>query len=173
MKHADDITIKVGGSLEPMSAEAKATLKKFLSGPNAGKLWEIDVPVIIDNEPAIPHNYWVRGILGELSIYKRQYKAAGYFHAPNASGYDFTGPAWVQVKTVANPATAAQRMKTAINQLIQHSPDAPKPLKLHILKKPGTVSDDLEMALANYIQNLPPANRDRIEVIIEAFELVQ
>ncbi|MBB5353988.1 hypothetical protein HNR46_004260 [Haloferula luteola] len=168
MKHADDITVKVGGDLEPMSPNAKATLKKFLSDPNAGKLWEIDVPAIVDNEPAIPHNYWVRGILGELSIFKKQYKAAGYSHAPTATGYDFTGPKWVQIKTLKNPDGAAGAMRKAVNDLITHSP-ADKPLKLHILTKPGTSSAQLESALISHIQTTSAASR--FELAIETFEL--
>ncbi len=156
-----------------LSADGKATLKKFLRDPNAGKLWEIDVPAIVNNEPAVPHNYWVRGILGELSIYKRVYKKAGYSHAPTAAGFDFTGPKWVQIKTVANPETAVQRMKTAIDDLITHSQGTPTPLRLHILKKPGTSSDQLQIALDAYRNTLPAANRDRLEVVIDSFELSQ
>ena len=118
-----------------LSAEGKATLKKFLSDPNAGKLWEIDVPAIVDNEPAVPHNYWVRGILAELSIYKRVYKKAGYTHAPTAAGYDFSGPAWVQIKALKNPVGAIGAMKEAILKLRDNSP-ASTSIKLHILKNP-------------------------------------
>ena len=85
MKHADEITVKVGGSVEPMSANARATLKKFLSDPNAGKLWEIDVPAIVDNEPAIPHNYWVRGIVGELSVLQEDLQNGDYRHFPDCA----------------------------------------------------------------------------------------
>lgn len=87
-------------SKSSLSAEDKATLKKFMTGPNAGKLWEIDVPVIVDNEPAVPRNYWVRGIFWRLSIYKRVYKNAGCTHAPTAAGY-FTKPRALQ-KPVAH-----------------------------------------------------------------------
>jgi hypothetical protein len=57
--------------------------------------------------------------------------------------------------------------------LITHSPGAPTPLKLHILKKPGTSSDQLQAALAAYRDEFPPLDRDRIEIIIDSFELSQ
>ena len=166
MTSADDL----GFSISSLSPEGKATLKKFLGDPNPGKLWDIDVPAIVDSEPAIPHNYWVRGILAELSIYKKVYKKAGYTHAPTAAGYDFTGPKWVQIKTLKNPDGAFGAMKTAVDKLILQSP-IDKPLKLHILKKPGTSSETLRQSLDAYIRNLP--EKDRIELIIEEFELVQ
>jgi hypothetical protein len=147
-----------------------SSIPMLLSDPNAGKLWEIDVPAIVDNEPAIPHNYWVRGILGELSIYKKVYKKAGYAHAPTAAGYDFTGPAWVQVKTLKNPDGAYGAMKKAVDDLIDKSP-TDKPLKLHILKKPGSSSSGLQQSLESYIEGLP--DKDRFELIIEGFELAQ
>ena len=154
-----------------LSAEGKATLKKFLSDPNAGKLWEIDVPAIVDNEPAVPHNYWVRGILAELSIYKRVYKKAGYTHAPTAAGYDFSGPAWVQIKSLKNPDGAIGAMKEAILKLRDNSP-ASTPIKLHILKKPGTASDHLEDALLNYVNELGEQVSSRFTLEIQPFELV-
>jgi hypothetical protein len=162
-------------SVSSLSPEGKAVLKNFLSDPNAGKLWEIDVPAILDNEPVIPHNYWIRGILGELAIYKKIYKNAGYSHAPTAAGYDFTGPAWVQIKTVANPATAYQRMRKAVDKLIDESP-SDKRLRLHILRKPGNTpsevaaASELKAALDTYIQNTTAV--DRFDpVIIDPFEL--
>lgn len=167
MTSADDATIAISS----LSPEGKATLKKFLSDPNAGKLWEIDVPAIVDDEPAIPHNYWIRGILGELSIYKKQYKNLGYTHAPTAQGFDFTGPKWVQIKTLKNPDGAIGAMKKAVNDLITFSPGPPnpKPLKLHILKKPGTSSNQLEDALRAHIESSSAA--DRFELVIQEFEL--
>jgi len=158
-------------SVALLSSEGKATLKKFLSGPDPGKLWDIDVPAIVDGEPAVPHNYWVRGILGELSIYRKQYKALGYSHSPTAKGFDFTGPKWVQIKTLKNPDGAIGAMKKAIDDLIAFSPGPPnpKPLKLHILKKPGTSSSQLESALRDHIESSPAA--DRLELVIQEFDL--
>ena len=154
-----------------LSAEGKATLKKFLSDPNAGKLWEIDVPAIIDNEPAVPHNYWVRGILAELSIYKRVYQKAGYSHAPTAAGYDFTGSVWVQIKSLKNPDGAVEAMKKAILKLRDSSPTA-APIKLHILKKPGSGSDQLENSLLNYVSGLGEQVSSRFTLEIQPFDLV-
>ena len=171
MKHADELSVKVGGPLEPMSSDAKATLKKFLSDPNAGKLWEIDVPAIVDNEPAVPHNYWVRGILAELSIYKRVYKSAGYQHFPNAIGFDFKSAGeYVQIKSLKNPDGAYGAMKKAVDALVNLS-DLPSPniRTLRILKKPGSASRQLQQQLQAYINSLP-ANK-RVTLEIEPFEL--
>lgn len=107
-------------------------------------------------------------MLGELSIYKRLYKGLGYSHSPNAAGFDFTGPAWVQIKTTKVPESAYQTMKTAVDDLVTSSP-ADKPLKLHILIKPGTNADSLKTFLETYILG-PPAN-GRVELAIEPFEL--
>jgi hypothetical protein len=171
MKHADELSTRVGGPLEPMSAEAKATLKKFLSDPNAGKLWEIDVPAIVDNEPAVPHNYWVRGILAELSIYKRFYKAQGYTHFPNASAFDLKSAAeYVQIKTLKNPDGAFGAMKKAVDALAL-LPSPPDGLKLHILKKPGSGSDQLETALRNYINTSPNQRVKQVQLEIQSYEL--
>lgn len=167
MTNADDATIAISS----LSPEGQATLKKFLSDPNAGKLWEIDVPAIVDDEPAIPHNYWIRGILAELSIYKKQYKNLGYTHAPTTQGFDFTGPKWVQVKTLKNPDGAIGAMKKAVDELVSHSPGPPTPLKLHILTKPGSSSFQLEMALRDHIALLEGEGSTRIELLIETFEL--
>ena len=158
-------------SISSLSPEGKAILKKFLSDPNAGKLWEIDVPAIVDDEPAVPHNYWVRGILGELIIYRKQYRGLGYLHSPTAQGYDFTGPKWVQIKTLKNPDGAIGAMKKAVNDLIEFSPGPPnpRPLRLHILKKPGTSSSQLESAIQSHIDDGTAA--DRFELIIQEFEL--
>ena len=168
MTSADDL----GFSISSLSPEGKATLKKFLGDPNPGKLWDIDVPAIVDSEPAIPHNYWVRGILAELSIYKKVYKKAGYTHAPTAAGYDFTGPKWVQIKTLKNPDGAYNAMRKAVDDLILKSP-TDKELKLHILKKPGSSSDQLSAALTNYINGLADEVRSRLSFVIEPFELAQ
>lgn len=166
------VSADVGASFSKssLSANGKATLKKFLSDPNAGKLWEIDVPAIVDNEPAVPHNYWVRGILAELSIYKRIYKKAGYSHAPTAPGYDFTGPKWVQVKSLKNPDGAVGAMRKAVDSLIANSPNSPS-LRLHILKKPGTSSGTLEANLREYART-HPTGPGRVEIIVEEFDLI-
>jgi hypothetical protein len=155
-----------------LSAEGKATLKKLLSDPNAGKLWEIDVPAIVGNEPAVPHNYWVRGILGELAVYKRFYKNAGYTHVPTAPGFDLKSAAeYVQIKTLKNPDGAYNAMKNAIDALVG-LPNPPSGLKLHILKKPGSGSDQLETALRNYIDDPDGSILGRVQLIIQEFDLV-
>ena len=170
MHHADELSFRVGVPLEPMSPEAKATLKKFLSGPNAGKLWEIDVPPIVDNEPAVPHNYWVRGILAELSIYKRVYKQSGYEHFPTATAFDLKSAAeYVQIKTLKNPDGALGAMKKAVDALAL-LPAPPAGLKSHILKKPGSSSSQLQSALTQYIVNHPSGKP--IVLHIQEFELV-
>jgi len=156
-----------------LSPQGRETLRKFLTGPEAGKLWEIDVPVIINNEPAIPHNYWVRGILGELAIYKRLYKNAGYDHFPTATAFDFKSAAeYVQIKTLKNPDGAYGAMKKAVDALVA-LPDLPPPNKrtLHILKKPGSASDNLKAALENYIEDFVPANK-RVTIVVDELELV-
>ena len=63
-------------------------------------------------------------------------------------------------------------MREAIDDLIANSPGAPTPLKLHILKKPGTSSQQLDEALRAHILTLSQGNQDRLELVIEAYELV-
>jgi hypothetical protein len=168
MTSADDATV----SISSLSPEGKATLKKFLGDPNPGKLWDIDVPAIVDNEPAIPHNYWARGLLGELSIYKRVYKKAGYTHAPTAPAYDFISAAeYVQIKTLKNPDGAYNAMRKAVDALADLTDLAPPNRRtLHILKKPGSASDNLLDSLQSYIDEFIPIDR-KVTVLIQEFEL--
>ena len=155
--HADDPFY----SLSALPANGKAALKQFLSDPNPGKMWDTF-------EESTMYNNFARGILGELAIYKRLYKGLGYFHHPNAPGFDFTGPKWVQIKTVKDPTTAYTRMRDAVIDLVAKSP-TDKPLRLHILKKLGSNSESLSNSLRNYIDSIP--ERDRIDLIIAEFEL--
>lgn len=160
-------------SIASLSPEGKATHRKFLSDPNPGRLWDIDVPAIVDGEPAIPHNYWVRGVLGELSIYRKHYKGLGYSHSPAAKGFDFTSLSkWVQIKTLKNPDGAIGAMRKAILELVDSatpSPPASHALRLHILKKPGSSSGQLQTDLDDFIEDTPSAF-GRVEVVIEEFE---
>jgi hypothetical protein len=157
-------------SKSSLTAEGKATLKKFLSDPNAGKLWDIVVPAIVNNEPAIPHNYWIRGLLGELAIYKRMYKNSGYTHFPTAQAFDLKSVAeYVQIKTLKNPDGAYNAMKNAVDALAD-LPNPPNGLKLHILKKPGSTSAQLQTSLDQYILNHPSGKH--IDLVIQEFELI-
>jgi len=159
-------------SKSSLSAEGKATLKKFLSDPNTGKLWEIDVPAIVNNEPAIPHNYWIRGILAELSIYKRLYKNAGYEHFPTAQAFDLkSATEYVQIKTLKNPDGALGAMKKAVDALAA-LPSPPNGFKLHILKKPGSASNQLKTSLEDYIDNSDNPIIRSVKLSIEEFDLV-
>ncbi len=146
-----------------LSPQGKAALKTFLSDPTPGKLWDtFDEATFFNNR--------VRGVLAELSVYKRYYKGRGYEHAPNAPGFDFTGPKWVQIKTVKDPTTAFSRMRDAVNALIAESP-TDKPLKLHILvPPPGNDSAPLQAALDNYIGTLPA--KKKFELIIDPFDII-
>lgn len=102
------------------------------------------MPAIVENEAAIPDNYWIRGILGELETYKRLYMNAGYEHFPNATAFDFKSAAeHVQIKTLKNPDGAISGMREAIDALMQ-VPQPPNGLKLHILKTPGSGSSRLK-----------------------------
>ena len=134
-----------------LSAGAKTRLKAFLSEPNTGSLWKIDDPTFVDGVPQIPQNYWTRGVLGELDVFNRGYKKQGLTHAPSAEGYDIFGSKWVQIKTTANPSSSGNiaAMRKAIDKLVIEAPPN-SPLKLHILKKPGTDSAALESALIQY-----------------------
>jgi hypothetical protein len=155
-----------------LSAEGKATLKKFLSDPNAGKLWEIDVPAFVGDEPAIPHNYWIRGILGELAIYKKFYKAAGYEHFPTAPGFDLKSAVeYVQIKTLKNPDGAYGEMTEALRKLAALQ-SLPNGRLLHILKKPGSSSDQLKAALEVYIANPNGPIKGKVLLKIDPFDLV-
>ena len=147
--------------------------KRLYSAPSLvleAPLWEIDVPAIVNNEPAIPHNYWIRGILGELAIYKRFYKNAGYTHFPTAQAFDLKSVAeYVQIKTLKNPDGAYNAMKNAVDALALLS-NPPNGLKLHILKKSGSGIDQLQTAHGHYILNHPSGKH--IDLVIQEFELV-
>jgi hypothetical protein len=157
LAHADDPFY----SLSTLPANGKEALKRFLSDPNPGKIWDNFDETTFFNKRA-------RGVLGELSIYKRLYKGLGYSHSPNAAGFDFAGPKWVQIKTTKVPESAYQTMRKAVDDLIDNSP-TDKPLKLHILIKPGTNADSLRVALKDYIDSHP--DKERLELLIEPFEL--
>jgi hypothetical protein len=159
-------------SISSLSAEGKATLKKFLTGPNAGKLWEIDIPAFVGDEPAVPHNYWIRGLLSELALYKKVYKTAGYEHAPTAPGLDFKSLAeYVQVKTTKNPDGAYGAMRDAVRALAD-LPSPPNQRTLHILKKPGTASEQLKANLEEYIADPNGPIKGTVMLKIDTFELV-
>jgi hypothetical protein len=114
----------------------------------------------------------VRGILGELAIYKRVYKNAGYAHFPTAPAFDLKSAAeYVQIKTLKNPDGAFGAMKKAVDALAE-LPNPPNGLKLHILKKPGSASEQLETALRNYIDDPEGNILGRVQLIIQEFELV-
>ena len=143
-----------------------------------GKLWEIDVPAFVGGEPAIPHNYWIRGLVAELVYYKRVYEHRGFIHTPNAPGVDYKMPSHVaegartltQVKTTSNADGAYQVMKTAIDDLLELS--APlQPLELRILKEPGTSSNQLKNALDGYISQLSEIDQERLDFDIVPFNL--
>lgn len=150
LKWADD----PGRELASLSTTGKDFLKSFLSDPNAGDLWKIDDPIWTNGGPGIPHKFFVRGLLAELDVYKRAYKPLSYTHHQTAAGFDFKGPAgaprWVQIKSLSNPDAAIDRMKLAMDDLLNAGSSDAAPLRLHILKKPGSSSDSLEQALIQY-----------------------
>ena len=158
-------------SITSLSPGARARLKAFLSDPDPGYLWKIDDPVFVNGVPQIPQNYFTRGILAELDVYVRQYKAAGFTHHSTAPGFDFTGSKWVQIKSTKNPSASGHiaAMKLAIDKLILESP-GDVPLRLHILKKPGTDSNQLESALEAY-KALDSNVRNRVEILVEAYNI--
>jgi hypothetical protein len=128
--------------------QGKAALKSFLGDPNPGKLWDTFEETTFFNNRA-------RGVLGELSIYKRVYKNAGYEHFPTATAFDLKSAAeYVQIKTLKNPDGAYGAMKKAVDDLAG-LPNPPNELLLHILKKPGAASDQLKAALQDYIEPVP------------------
>jgi hypothetical protein len=155
------------------SSEAKARLKQFLSDPDAGNLWKIDDPIWGPNgEPDIPHNYWTRGILAELDLYYRSYKPLGFEHLPTQPGFDYRKLAdgtLAQAKSVKNPDGAVEAMKEAIRKLRAQDPTDTAPLKLHIMKKPGTDSALLNTALYDFIDNTPLEGR--LEIIIQPYNI--
>ncbi len=167
MQHADAQDL----ALASMSPNGKARLKQILSDPDPGNPWKFDDPVWVPGEdPPIPSNYWARGVMLELDIYKRVYKPNSFFHHPNAAGYDFSGGKWVQIKSLSNPNAAIQRMESAIEQLRTSDISGVAPLKLHILKKMGASSDTLQTALDLY----KAADDDlaqRLEILIEPYDL--
>jgi hypothetical protein len=162
LAHADDPFY----SLSALPANGKPALKSFLSDPNPGKMWDtFDETTFFNNR--------ARGVLGELSIYKRHYKGLGYSHHPTTEGFDFTGPAWVQIKTTKAPEGAYQMMKTAVNDLVTKSP-TDKPLLLHILvREENAATNQLKAQLQTYIDTIlePSASIRFLPVKIEAFEL--
>jgi hypothetical protein len=166
VKHADEVAIRTGGGLEPLSPNAKARLKQFLSDPNAGDPWKLDVPEDFpdDAQFPIPGNYWARGLLIELQQFKKIYKSQGYDHFPTATAYDYKGPKYVQMKSVANPtiANAIQRMRKAIDRLATAA--GGDDMVLHIVA-PNDNFAAMRTALEAYVFDKPYANR--IEIIIE------
>ncbi|GAA5121164.1 hypothetical protein GCM10023212_15900 [Luteolibacter yonseiensis] len=173
MKHADDMSVKVGGSLEPLSPNAKARLKQILSDPDPGNPWKLDTPEEWnpDNIP-VPSNFYARGLLLELQQFKKIYKPAGFLHHPTAAGYDYYSTAldrYVQMKTLKNPDGAASAMKKAIDGLIGATP-AGSTLQLHIVKRPGTTSEALKQAIADHIETKPQLIQERfLQTIITEF----
>lgn len=166
LQHADN----QGFALSEMTANGKARLKQILSDPDPGNPWKFDDPVWVTGEnPPIPSNYWARGLMLELDAYKRVYKPLGYTHHPTAAAYDYSGPKWVQMKSLKNPDGAIQAMKDAIDALLDAAPTGPA--RLHILKKPGTGSSSLESALTAYKESLDASQRDRLEIIIQSYDL--
>jgi hypothetical protein len=65
-------------------------------------------------------------------------------------------------------------MKKAVDALagLPPPPSGPAGLKLHILKKPGSGSDQLEEALLFYIENSNDPRVKQVQVIIQEFELL-
>ena len=103
-------------------------------------------------------------------FYKRVYKKAGYDHHPTAPGFDCKSTAeYVQIKTLKNPDGALGAMKKAVDALML-VPNPPNGLTLHILKKPGSGSDQLQTSLIQYIQNHPSGKQ--VSLIIQEFDLV-
>lgn len=167
MKHADDSTLSLGGSIETLTPNGKARLKQILSDPDAGNPWKLDTPDEWLDTPPFPSNFWARGLLLEIQQFKKIYKPAGYTHHPTAAAYDFVSAAeYVQLKTLKNPDGAFSAMKKAVDALAALS-DTTKNLKLHINKKPGSTSTQLKASLDAYIETLPTNNR--ITVIIEEY----
>jgi hypothetical protein len=165
MQHADTQDL----ALSSMSPNGKARLKQILSDPDPGNPWMFDDPVWVPGEaPPIPSNYWARGVMLELDIYKRVYKPQELIHHPNAAGYDFSGSKWVQIKSVKNPDGAIAAMIEAIDDLVLKSPNGAQ-LKLHILKRHGASSAALDDALEAYLVGKPYINR--FEFIIDAYNI--
>lgn len=116
-----------------------------------------------------------------MAIYKRFYKNAGYQHFPTATGFDLKSAAeYVQIKTLKNPDGAIGAMKQAVDALAL-LPTPPNGLKLHILKKPGSASNQLQASLSQYIANHPSGkaiNRKRhawcrgLDVECEAWDVM-
>jgi len=62
-------------------------------------------------------------------------------------------------------------MKKAVDALAA-LPSPPNGLKLHIPKKPQTLSDQLELDLLNYISNSGDVRVKQVVLFIEEFDLV-
>jgi hypothetical protein len=170
MKHADDVSVKVGGALEPLSQGAKARLKQLLRDPipgephpEIGNPWRLDVVEDWTVPNAVPSNYWARGNLIELWKFKKNYKAAGFKHHPTAGGYDYSRAAddllvqnktFVQMKAYSNPDGEAAEARAAINKLLlPANTPAGSELRLHIVHKKGTKSDALSAAIETYLDD--------------------
>lgn len=79
-----------------------------------------------------------------------------------------TDPVFLQIKTLKNPDGAYGAMKKAVDAL-GTLPSPPSVKKLHILKKPGTSSNQLRQQLDDYIATL--AIDKKVTVVIQEFEL--
>jgi hypothetical protein len=159
LKHADDLSVKMGGALEKLSPNAKARLKQILSDPDPGNPWKLDTPEEwnLDDIP-IPSNFYARGLLLELQQFKKVYKPKGFQHHPTAAGYDYSGSLsgfdlLVQMKSLRNPEGAFSAMKKAIDKLAAAIPanaPAAKRVQLHIVKRPGSASAQLKAEIDAY-----------------------
>lgn len=183
LKHADDLSVKMGGPVEQLSANAKARLKQLLrdpipgeAHPEIGNPWRLDTPEEWTVPPPVPSNFWARGNLIELWKFKKTYKAAGFKHHPNAAGYDYSSAAddlFVQMKSYSNPNGAAAAAREALDKLRDASTPAGSKLRLHIVHKAGTSSTSLSQAIEAHLNDLTkftPEQRSRfLPTIFEEF----
>ncbi len=181
IKHADDVSVKVGGTTEALSPGAKARLKQVIRDPvpgephpEIGNPWRLDDVEDWTIPSPIPSNYWARGNLIELWKFKKAYKAAGFKHHPNATGYDYSSAAddlFVQMKSYSNPDGATTAARDAINKLLAANTPAGSKLQLHIVHKNGTSSTSLKQGIEDYLNDqILFTDEDRARFLPTIFE---
>jgi len=139
------------GPFQSFDADQVARLKNLCDSPNAGWIWKLD------EEP--PQGFWLRGIVGELDLYYREYRS--FSHLPTAGAVDFIRPPLaVQLKTTnSGSASTIERLKGAMSRLSQYSNSECTDRLLDVRKRPGVDTTALEAELRAHGETLTPVVR--------------
>ena len=147
-------------ALESITPDQRVYLKHILDDSpgvpgKPGDFWRLDDPPWENIDQNSPHweRYRIRGLLAELDLYHKEYRAEGFVHTPTAQAIDYTKDITVQAKSVKNPDGAVSKMREAMDDLIDETPPGTK-MRLHVLVKQGSDYTSLEQALIDYRRDL-------------------